>query len=938
MEQFERVMTTMTGSTEKANQVLDTTNDIVKGTAYGLDVGAQAVQNFVTSNMDVDKATETFAAWGDAVAFYGDGTNETLASVTDALAKMTAKGKVQMDTMNRLTEAGIPAMQIFADATGKSVEEVAAQMQKGELSAEEFTDVMNKALKDGTKGFAGIEGAAKEAGASWSGSFDNMQAAVARGVTKVIESIDEMLTSNGLPDMRQMVADFGSKFEEILANIGESIPLMVEKFKQMRESLKPLEPILLGIASSILVLAVTSATLNTVRGVVNGLSTAISSLGSSFGVATMPMLATIVVIGLIGAAVYKLWQTNEEFRANVEVIWESLKTIMMSLFEAVMPAIGGLLSGLVAIVNAMMPVISAVVGAVATFLNWIATLLETHSWITQVIAVIGAIIGAVGAFIAIGAVLAKVIMVAVSIFKVLGVVIAFLTSPIGIAIAAVLAIIGIFKLLWEGIKLLGEKFEWIGDIVDTVSNFMSNAWNKFLGFFGMGTSEAAEEAESSIAGVAETGQESFDSLLESSETLNTGVTTNIGEMSELSTGYMDNLALEGVGSFDNLNIEGLDAMTTLNAGVTSEIGSMSEMGLGDLSALEVGGIDAMSGLETGVTSNVSGMASNVMAQVGNMETTASGDFSGLASDMSGNATKAKNEVSKAFSGMASAIGSEMTKIKNTASEGMKGLATDIAQGMTLSTKTIQTSMKAISQHVAQGFTLINKVVQTSFVGINKMTSQGTNKMSQTIAKSGTLIQKIYQTTFKAVTTVITNEMGNTIASVQRANNLIVSSTRSLRGQMYSAGIQAMAGLRGGLVVGSSSVMATARSIANNIATTIRSALKVNSPSRVLMEIGKWIGQGLVKGIEGTKKAVDKASSLLATTAIPDIQPIDIGAQVASINKQANRQLTSTLQSNINVSKQPAYINLNIGGRDFEAFVEDITDTQERNTRMKTAFI
>src|SRR5699024_10291874 len=135
MEQFERVMTTMTGSTEKAGQVLGDVTETVTGTAYGLDVGAKAVQDFVTSNMDVDKATQTFASWGDAVAFYGDGSNETIASVSDALAKMTAKGKVQMDTMNRLTEAGIPAMQIYADATGKSVEEVADQMQKGTLDA-----------------------------------------------------------------------------------------------------------------------------------------------------------------------------------------------------------------------------------------------------------------------------------------------------------------------------------------------------------------------------------------------------------------------------------------------------------------------------------------------------------------------------------------------------------------------------------------------------------------------------------------------------------------------------------------------------------------------------------------------------------------------------------------------------------------------------------
>src|SRR5699024_8990474 len=57
MEQFDRVMTTMTGSSKKANDVLNTINDTVVGTAYGLDVAAKSTQDFVTSGMDVDKAT-----------------------------------------------------------------------------------------------------------------------------------------------------------------------------------------------------------------------------------------------------------------------------------------------------------------------------------------------------------------------------------------------------------------------------------------------------------------------------------------------------------------------------------------------------------------------------------------------------------------------------------------------------------------------------------------------------------------------------------------------------------------------------------------------------------------------------------------------------------------------------------------------------------------
>lgn len=239
-EQFERVMTVMTGSTEKAKAALDKTNTIVKGTAYGLDVAAGSVQKFVTSNMDVDKATDTVAAWGDAVAFYGDGSNETFATVTDAIAKMSAKGKVDMGEMNRLTDARIPALQIFADATGKSMEQVTKDISAGKVSTEEFTDVMNDALMNGTDAFAGIQGAAKDAGASWGASMDNMAAAIARGTASVITETDRMLKENGLPTMREMIGKFGSAFESALTKastyVGPVINALANLYRKVQES------------------------------------------------------------------------------------------------------------------------------------------------------------------------------------------------------------------------------------------------------------------------------------------------------------------------------------------------------------------------------------------------------------------------------------------------------------------------------------------------------------------------------------------------------------------------------------------------------------------------------------------------------------------------------------------------------------------------------
>lgn len=238
MEQFNRVMTVMLGSSDAAANSLSKITEIVTGTAYGLDVAAQGVQNFVTSNMDIGRAEKTVESWGNAVAFYGDGSNQTFATVNDAMAKMSAKGSISMEQLNRIIESGIPALQIYADATGMSVEQVSDEISKGNISADKFIDTMNKAFDDGTANFAGIAGAAKEAGASWGAAFDNMKAAVTRGVVAIIQQIDLMLTENGLPDMRTMVSNFGKAFEDTLKKAAEYIGPLIENLVKLKNQIQ----------------------------------------------------------------------------------------------------------------------------------------------------------------------------------------------------------------------------------------------------------------------------------------------------------------------------------------------------------------------------------------------------------------------------------------------------------------------------------------------------------------------------------------------------------------------------------------------------------------------------------------------------------------------------------------------------------------------------
>src|SRR5690625_1680273 len=681
------------------------------------------------------------------------------------------------------------------------------------------------------------------------------------------------LMKNGFIDA---AISLGDGLTPAIEKITQFIIELTEKFNNLSESTKQKIAMFAALASIALIvgggLMLLIGFIPQIIAGFQAVTTVFGALKSALLGVSFPMLALVATIGIVIAAIVHLWRTNEEFRVNIMTIWENIKTLIMGVWEAIKPGAQVFIGILTVLIGVMAQVIGWVVGVVAAFTSWVVSFIQTHSWIMTVIQVLAVIAGVIAGLIVVVGVIVKVFTVLVSIIKIVGAVFVFLTSPIGIIIAVIAGLIAV--VVW-----LGGKFEWLGNLLDGVANFMSNAWNKFLGFFGKGTKDAADEAEEAIEGVSESGKENLDDLAESGTEsagkLKDGVLDNVGEMKEGASFDLEARKTDGLGDLSELNVEGVGEITEMKDGVTTEIGDMKDFSIDDLKGLEIEGIDAMAGLDDGVTSEVSSMTSDVKKDVGDMENVASGDFSGLTKDMSANAKKVRDEVTKSFAGMSKKISEEMGKIRKIASVGMSVIAKDFAQGMTLSSKTISSSMQSISRTFAQGFTLLNKTAQSGLQSINRELDKSTNRMSSTSEKSISLIIKTYKSGFNSVSREVRSGMNKAVSEVNRSNSRIISSVRTLSAQFRSAGIHAMAGLRNGLNAGSGSAYATARRIANNVASTMRTALRERSPSRVAMESGKGRSVGLADGIEEYAYRVDKAADMLAESAIPDVKNIDM---------------------------------------------------------------
>lgn len=389
MKNYSRTMNVITGSSEVAEASLAKLKDMTKGTAYGLDVAANSVQNFVTRGMGTGDAVNQVKAWSDAVAFYGDGTNESLSQVTDALGKMMTKGKVEMEQLDRLTDRGINAVGIYAQATGQAAADVQTNLSKGNISAQEFITTVSSAFENGTNGVLNISGAAQKAGDTWATSIANAKAAVTRGLISVIDSINEGLSNAGFGTILDGIKNLGSTAENVLGTIGNVIsgvitvvaPVVgwiVNLASSVVDNWSSISPIVYGVATALAAYAAIMGVVKAVELVSTGIKMAMcvaeyakaaatgtavaattaetaAQLGLNTALLSCPLtwiiLLIIALIGVLVLVAAKIARTGGVAKSTFGVICGSLKVVVSVVENLIIGVVNTIISLLIELWN-----------------------------------------------------------------------------------------------------------------------------------------------------------------------------------------------------------------------------------------------------------------------------------------------------------------------------------------------------------------------------------------------------------------------------------------------------------------------------------------------------------------------------------------------------------------------------------------------------------
>ncbi|QCT71076.1 peptidoglycan DD-metalloendopeptidase family protein [Eubacterium maltosivorans] len=883
MNQFNRTVTAITGSAESAGVALGQLKDITKGTAYGLDVAAKATQNFVTRGLDISQATDQVRIWGDAVSFYGKGTNEQFENVTDALAKMRTKGKVEMDQLDRLFEAGIDAVGMYAQATGRSSAEVQDDLSYGRISAEEFINTVSTAMQEGTNGVLSVAGAAKEAGASWAGTFDNAKAACARGMQAIIDSIEEALAANGLPTMKESVANLGKAFEEMAGKVAGVMPQVIEKLTWFIDHGDAVVGVITAIASAFVALkaaAIIGSVVGGVKGIAKEFVNARKELGvfssifKAIGLGPIPIIIAAVA-ALVGALVVA-YNTSETFRNAVNNLFSKIAESVGPIIEQAISAFSGLgtvisdvlgfafvnivpvlarfLEFIGQMVVGIAPLIAQLVGSLAPVIATIVTVLMNV--IQAIMPALGAALNVIMSVLeAVGPVVMNILSIVVSvvssiiqtlspILSVIGLIVTTIiasVSPIitfiADAVAIIIQVIG--KILYTITGVLSTAFKVTSETWTNIMSFITGVVNGITGviskisavagtvFNGIYTvcSNIMNKVDGVIHGVFDAIRSSWEGLTGFVGGIFNGISDSVNELVSQVKGFVNgviggiNAAVGLINKIPGVTISEIPYLARGTDNFKGGFARINEGGRGELVMLP----DGTQVIPHDVSMKYASEAAKASMTVESQKVNTS---------LSLEVEEPKKEDNSFIKGIAEDIDAEWQKVSDSTTTKWQAIKTFL-----------ETTWASIKQNTINAAALMTQEIQgrftTNYSTINNLTTSFASMMGQQ-----------WQRVLSQITAVLDRISSASSSKFNEVKNTAISIMNGLPSALYNVGVSAMNDLISGINSRQGDANNAASSLVESLLNKFKEGLGIASPSREMFSIGQYMLQGLINGLDG----------------------------------------------------------------------------------------
>ncbi|MCY7680143.1 tape measure protein [Bacillus pumilus] len=493
IEQAKTSLSVLMGDAKKAQSFLDDMLTFAKTTPYAFTDIANSGRNLIAFGMDVKNVIPTMQAVGDAAAASGKGA-EGFRQISDAFGAMQVSGTLSMEEMNRLMDAGIPALKILANETGQDVTDLKKVISKGAFESEEAIAALVKGMQKGTKGAAGetaaMAGIMKDSKDTWVGSVDSMKSSISSTMAKIMEPAK--------PHIQAAMGWFSTQFSklpDVIFGLG----------KVMQPALNTIGSIFKNISGPA---QTAKQAIMGVFGVMQGKGTGDRLEGYGILSQLFPPSTVDMIVGVTDK-VKSVFDTVKASIAGVSPYVQAFILSFISTMKSMAPVFSTIFNGILSAVQFIAPYIGQALGGVFSFLATIGNQVSTFwkengSQIVQALQNVFSVLQKVFVF------LMPVILYIVQ--SVWGNIKGVITGALNIIMGVVKIFTGLFTgdfgKMWEGVKQLFSgaiAFIWNGiqllfigrllkgvlGLANGVRALVSGMWTSVKSFFVNGATHAS---------------------------------------------------------------------------------------------------------------------------------------------------------------------------------------------------------------------------------------------------------------------------------------------------------------------------------------------------------------------------------------------------------------------------------------------------------------
>lgn len=337
IETYMTRLTTLTGSAEKANDILNQIKKDALATPFEVSSLTQAESLLLSTGLSADDARKDILALGDAIAASGGG-NAELSRMAVNMQQIKNVGKATALDIKQFAYAGIDIYGLLADSMGITRSE-AAQL---DVTYDMLSNALQQASQEGGKYYGAMEKQSK----TYTGAMSNLK----------------------------------ESFSVFKGEISKGL------FNALKKIIKPLDSMFTWLGKNKDIVVTIAAPLLTFINVIAGMliikkvSTAIKAFNAVL--AANPLMLVVASIAALIVIIMQLWNNCEGFRnvvmsiingiiAGAKAVWDAIVVAAKAVWAVIEPIVGFIENIIILIVALITTGIDLIMGIITPVVSWI---------------------------------------------------------------------------------------------------------------------------------------------------------------------------------------------------------------------------------------------------------------------------------------------------------------------------------------------------------------------------------------------------------------------------------------------------------------------------------------------------------------------------------------------------------------------------------------